>query len=119
MLSVLQKMELIDCDKKHVALVVVMDVERKRQGRRRTAKRDTVKEQKTDTVKEKKREGLMTLKQTKGMVKFKKSQEQKTVNKEPLQHRKSFTCEICDRRLSTKSNLQRHYSLKHLKEANS
>ena len=33
----------------------------------------------------------------------------------PTKPKKVFSCEICTRSLSTKSNLQRHYSLKHSK----
>ena len=59
------------------------------------------------------------LRESKGtLTKIRKSKEWKTLNKESLQQRKSFPCDICGRALSTKANLQRHHSLKHSKAAN-
>lgn len=122
--SILREMNLGDFTENPTDMIVLMSNKGKSRARLLKRRRFGNKENKSNVFKGKNskciKEGgecSLTLKNRKS-EKTEKTQASKAFKNEPSKPKKVFSCEICTRSLSTKSNLQRHYSLKHSKGVN-
>ena len=102
-------------------MIVLMSNKSKSRVRLLKRRRFGNKENKSNIFRGKKskciKEDPLTLKNRKS-EKTEKNQASKAFKNEPSKPKKVFSCEICTRSLSTKSNLQRHHSLKHSEGVN-
>ena len=117
--SILQEAKLSDFCKNPINAVILITSERKR--RMRLLKKRTISTnlKRSNAIARKKCKDIRALKDDSVTLKNRKrdkaeiSQVPKAVKSEPLKQKKTFSCDICDRALSTRSNLRRHYLLKH------
>ena len=117
--SILQEMKLADFSKNPINAVILITNEKKRRMRllkKRTIcnnlKRSNIIARKTCEDIRAPKDDSLTLNMRKS-DKAETSEVPKAFKNEPLKQKKTFSCDICERALSTRSNLRRHYSLKH------
>ena len=119
--SILREMSLGDFTENPTDMIVLMSNKGKSRVHLLKRRRFGNKENKSNVFREKKskciKEDPLTLKSRKS-EKTEKTLASKAFQNEPSKPKKVFSCEICTRSLSTKSNLQRHYSLKQSKGVN-
>ena len=127
--SFLHEMKFRDLSKNPINAIILMGNGKKSRMRLHKRKRHINEEKKSKVIRGKKSRVTRKVKgegdshdkasNKRKRYEAEKAQVLKAYKNEPSKLKKStFSCEICARGLSTKSNLQRHYSLKHSKEEN-
>ena len=126
--SFLHEMKFHDLSKNPINAIILMGNGKKSRMRLLKSKRHINEEKKSNVIRGKKSRVNRKVKRERDshdktsdkrkQYEAEKAQVLKAYKNEPSKQKKSFSCEICARGLSTKSNLQRHYSLKHSKEEN-
>ena len=126
--SFLHEMKFRDLSKNPINAIILMGNGKKSRMRLHKRKRHINEEKKSNVIRGKKsrvnrkvkgeRDSHDKTSHKRKRYETEKAQILKASKNEPSKQKKSFSCEICAQGLSTKSNLQRHYSLKHSKEEN-
>ena len=112
-------MKLADFSKNPINAVILITNEKKRRMRLLKKRAIANNLKRSNVIARKKSEDIRALKDDSLTLNKRKSDKAETsevakaFKNEPLKQKKTFSCDICERALSTRSNLRRHYSLKH------